>query len=374
MKNNHFTLGLLGLLLTAVLPLQAQDKPRNIIFIIGDGLGHSQVSSAYLHQTQKKPSDPWNMGRFTHAGLVSTVSADALITDSGAGATALSTGRKTYNGAVGVGTDTLPLPTLLELAAQAGKKTGMLVTCEVTHATPASFAAHRKDRDLVEEIALDLSRAPLDWLVGGGRNHFVQRQDQRDLLYEMSEASGVLPVNTSPEILSPRLRPIATPLIALLWDGPAPSILQGRDPQLMALLAARACRDLDRTYRAEQDSGFFLMIEGSQIDWGGHANDGEYVLSETLDLDRVVGAVLDYAQKDGQTLVVLTADHETGGMAIQSGSQDGSNMKFAFTTKKHTPALVPVMSYGPGAERFAGWMDNTDIPKRMAALWNLPLR
>jgi alkaline phosphatase len=374
MKNNCVPLGLWVYLLTIVNPLLAQDKPRNIIFIIGDGLGLSQISSAYLHQTQQKPAESWNMGRFTHAGFVSTVAADNLITDSGAGATALSTGRKTYNGAVGVGTDTLPLPTVLELAAQAGKKTGMLVTCEVTHATPASFAAHRKDRDLVEDIALDLSRAPLDWLVGGGRNHFVARQDQRDLLYEMSEASGVLPVNTSPEVLSPRLRPIATPLIGLLWDGPAPSILQGRDPQLMSMLASRACRDLDRIHRNEQDSGFFLMIEGSQIDWGGHANDGDYVLTETLDLDRVVGAVLDYAQKDGQTLVVLTADHETGGMAINAGAQDGSNLKYAFTTKKHTPALVPVMSFGPGSERFSGWMDNTDIPKRMAALWNLPLR
>ena len=352
----------------------AQQRPRNIIFIIGDGMGLHQVSASYLHQTRREPSEPWNMARFPFIGLASTTASDALITDSGAGATALSTGRKTYNGAVGVGPDTLPLPTILELAAKAGKKTGMLVTSEVTHATPASFAAHRKDRDLVEDIALDLSRAPLDWLVGGGRNHFVNRQDQRDLLYEMSEASGVLPVNTTPEVLSPRLRPIATPLIALLWDGPAPSILQGRDPQLMSMLAARACRDLNRTHRTEADSGFFLMIEGSQIDWGGHANDGEFVLTETLDLDRVVGAVLDFAQKDGQTLVVLTADHETGGMAIQSGSLDGSNLKFAFTTKKHTPVLVPVMSYGPGAERFAGWMDNTDIPRRMAELWALPLR
>jgi alkaline phosphatase len=352
----------------------AQQRPRNIILIIGDGMGLHQVSASYLQQTLREPSESWNMARFPYVGLASTVSFDALITDSGAGATALSTGRKTYNGAVGVGSDTMPLPTLLELAAKAGKKTGMLVTSEVTHATPASFAAHRKNRDLVEDIALDLSRAPLDWLVGGGRNHFVNRQDQRDLLYEMSEASGVLPVNTTPEILSPKLRPIATPLIGLLWDGPAPSILQGRDPQLMSMLATRACRDLDRVHRPDVDSGFFLMIEGSQIDWGGHANDGDYVITETQDLDRVVGAVLDFAQKDGQTLVVLTADHETGGMAIQSGARDGSNMKFAFTTKKHTPVLVPVLAYGPGAERFAGWMDNTDIPLRMAELWALPLR
>jgi len=374
MTNWYTGLGALLLCLGFSEVTLAQQRPRNIIFIIGDGMGLHQVSASYLHQTRREPSEPWNMARFPFIGLASTTASDALITDSGAGATALSTGRKTYNGAVGVGPDTLPLPTILELAAKAGKKTGMLVTSEVTHATPASFAAHRKDRDLVEDIALDLSRAPLDWLVGGGRNHFVNRQDQRDLLYEMSEASGVLPVNTTPEVLSPRLRPIATPLIALLWDGPAPSILQGRDPQLMSMLAARACRDLNRTHRTEADSGFFLMIEGSQIDWGGHANDGEFVLTETLDLDRVVGAVLDFAQKDGQTLVVLTADHETGGMAIQSGSLDGSNLKFAFTTKKHTPVLVPVMSYGPGAERFAGWMDNTDIPRRMAELWALPLR
>jgi alkaline phosphatase len=113
------------------------------------------------------------------------------------------------------------------------------------------------------------------------------------------------------------------------------------------------------------------MIEGSQIDWGGHANDGAYVLTETMDLDRVVGAVLDFAQRDGQTLVLMTADHETGGMAINSGQRNGQDLKWGFTTKKHTGALVPVMAYGPGAYSFTGIMDNTELYRRLCGIWGL---
>ncbi|MFM8959581.1 MAG: alkaline phosphatase [Bacteroidota bacterium] len=351
---------------------QGTGKPRNIIMIIGDGMGHTQVSAAYLHQTQGSGDGSWNMGRFTHFGYSVTTSSDALITDSGAGATALSTGRKTYNGAVGVGSDSLPLQTILEKAAATGRRTGMLVTCEVTHATPASYAAHRIDRDLYEDIALDLSLAPLDWLVGGGRNHFVTRRDQRNLLEEMRKVRGFKVMDRSEDLLKAPRSSAKQPVVALVWDGPAPPINEGRDPGLMAALTARACRDLDRpTPIVTNDSGFFLMIEGSQIDWGGHSNDGDYVLTETLDLDRVVGAALDFARQDGNTLVVLTADHETGGMAINSGARDAQSMGLVFTTKKHTAALVPVMAYGPGAEGLSAMMDNTEIYRRLCSLWSL---
>jgi alkaline phosphatase len=363
--------GLLGLALFWSSDVMASNKPRNIILIIGDGMGFSQVSAACLHQTLGAGDSIWNMGRFTHFGYSVTNSSDALITDSGAGATALSTGRKTYNGAVGVGPDSLPLQTILEKAAASGRRTGMLVTCEVTHATPASFAAHRIDRDLYEDIALDLSVAPLDWLVGGGRNHFVVRQDHRNLIDEMRSQRNFRVINQAIDLAKFSSAESKRPLLSLLWDGPAPRISEGRDLNLMAALTTRACQDLDRPTTFSIDSGFFLMIEGSQIDWGGHANDGEYVLTETLDLDRVVGAALDFAQKDGNTLVVLTADHETGGLAINSGTQDAKTMDLAFTTKKHTAALVPIMAYGPGAELLSAMVDNTEIHNRLCRLWSL---
>ncbi|MFM8959583.1 MAG: alkaline phosphatase, partial [Bacteroidota bacterium] len=142
----------------------------------------------------------------------------------GAGATALSTGRKTYNGAVGVGPDSLPLQTILEKAAATGRRTGMLVTCEVTHATPATSAAHRIDRDLYEDIALDLSLAPLDWLVGGGRNHFVTRQDQRNLVEEMRKVRGFKVMDRSEDLLKAPQSSAKQPVVALVWDGPAPRI------------------------------------------------------------------------------------------------------------------------------------------------------
>lgn len=364
-------LGMTCLGLVWGIDLNATGKPRNIIMIIGDGMGHSQVSAAYLHQTQGAGDSSWNMGRFTHFGYSVTTSSDALITDSGAGATALSTGRKTYTGAVGVGPDSLPLKTILEKAAATGRRTGILVTCEVTHATPASYVAHRIDRNLYEDIALDLSKAPLDWLVGGGRNHFVARQDQRNLLEEMRKERGFKVMDRLEGLFKAPSAIAKQPLVALIWDGPAPRISEGRDSGLMASLTTRACQDLDRPSFSSADSGFFLMIEGSQIDWGGHANDGDYVLKETLDMDRVVGAALDFARQDGNTLVVLTADHETGGMAINGGTRDAQTMSLAFTTKKHTAALVPVMAYGPGADTMSAMMDNTEIYKRLCRLWDL---
>jgi alkaline phosphatase len=371
LKIDWISLCLLGVCLWCAQEVRATGKPRNIIMIIGDGMGFTQVSAAYLHQTLGAGDSIWNMGRFTHYGYSVTNAYDALITDSGAGATALSTGRKTYNGAVGVGPDSLPLKTILEKAAYRGRKTGILVTCEVTHATPASYAAHRIDRDLYEDIALDLSQAPLDWLVGGGRNHFAVRKDRRDLLEEMKVERGFEVIHRAEDLLSAASSKTEHPLVALLWDGPAPRISDGRDPGLMAALTTRACRDLDRPTLLSLDSGFFLMIEGSQIDWGGHANDGQYVLSETLDMDRVVGAALDFARRDGNTLVVLTADHETGGLAINDGSRDARTLDLAFTSKKHTAALVPVMAYGPGAEQMSAMMDNTEIYKRLCGLWSL---
>lgn len=352
-------------------PTMPSERPRNVVLLIGDGMGLTQVSASYLTLTEGGLRPGSHMGRFPVTGLMVTTSTDDLITDSGAGATALSTGRKTYNGAVGVGPDSLPLTTVLEKAARLGRRTGMLVTCEVTHATPASFAAHRVDRDLYEDIAVDLSKAPLNWLVGGGRNHFSARSDQRDLLTEMKRSRGMTLMNRAEEVLQDQPGVDRQALTALLWDGPAPSILQGRDSSLMARLAERACRDLDRPGVLSRDSGFFLMIEGSQIDWGGHANDGAYVLTETMDLDRVVGAVLDFAQRDGQTLVLMTADHETGGMAINSGQRNGQDLKWGFTTKKHTGALVPVMAYGPGAYSFTGIMDNTELYRRLCGIWGL---
>jgi alkaline phosphatase len=117
------------------------------------------------------------------------------------------------------------------------------------------------------------------------------------------------------------------------------------------------------------DRGFFLMIEGSQIDWGGHANDSEYIISEMLEFDRAIGEVLDFAQRDGETLVIVTADHETGGYAINNGSSMG-NIQGAFTSDYHTADLIPVFAYGPGAERFGGIYENTAIFDKMKLLYN----
>ena len=118
-------------------------------------------------------------------------------------------------------------------------------------------------------------------------------------------------------------------------------------------------------------NGFFLMIEGSQIDWGSHANDASHTIAEVIDFDKTIGVVLDYAEKQGNTLVIITADHETGGVTIKEGDIKKGEVEIRFESIKHSGTLVPVFSFGPKAEIFNGFQENIDIPKKIMTVWNL---
>ncbi|GAB4429649.1 MAG: alkaline phosphatase [Bacteroidia bacterium] len=334
-------------------------RPRNVILMVGDGMGLTQVSAGMYSVTQ-----PLHLERCPVVGLSKTYSADDLITDSAAGATAFATGKKTYNGAIGVDTDTAALPTILEIAERQGYATGLVATCEITHATPASFAAHRASRNMHEEIALDMSSQNIELLIGGGQGYFERRADGNNLVAVL-RANGYLVRNHSFAFEDLQI-PQGQRLIYFTADGDPVRKSKGRD--YLPAASAFAPRFLS----SFDAPGFFLMIEGSQIDWGGHANDGAYVISEMLDFDAAIGEVLDFAAQDKHTLVVITADHETGGMAIQTGSTRG-NLTTAFTSGKHTGVMVPVFAYGPGAELFSGIYENTAIFDKMMEALRLPL-
>ena len=329
--------------------------PKNIIFMIGDGMGLSQISAGLIAQR-----DALNLERCRVIGLSKTNSGNNLVTDSAAGATAFSTGQKTYNGAIGVGMDSLPLTTILEIAERNGLVTGLIATSSITHATPASFIAHQKSRMMDEEIATDFLKTEIDVFIGGGKKFFEERTDHRNLLDDLV-AKGYTVATGMDEINAVKEGKVA----GFIADEQPIKVTEGRG-QVLAEATLKAIQLLNG-----HDKGFFIMAEGSQIDWGGHANDSEYIISEMQDFDYAVGKVLDFAKADGETLVIITADHETGGYGIVGGDLEAGEVKTKFLTDYHTATMVPVFAYGPGAEAYAGIYHNTAIFSKMLASFGL---
>lgn len=331
-----------------------QDVPvKNVILMIGDGMGLAQLHSAMLQSEA-----PLTVERAQYVGLAKTYSASSKVTDSAASGTALSTGHKTYNGAIGVDTARKALTSVLEMAENKGLATGLVATYCITNATPASFIAHVDDRKKEEEIALDFLKTDIDIFIGGGRDMFEKRKDGRNLSSELKN-KGYQIVYTMDE-----LAPVRTGRVAgLMADGHLDRMNKGRGDYL-----PRATDKALEILKNNNDKGFFVMIEGSQIDGGGHANDIDIVVTEALDFDQAIRRAYDFADKNPGTLVIVTADHETGGLTLPA---KGGNVDYKFSTTGHTGTMVPIYSYGAGASRFTGIMENTDIPKRIMELLNL---
>jgi len=326
--------------------------PKNVIVMIGDGMGVAQVFAGITANGGHLFLD-----NFKHIGFSKTQSSDDYITDSAAGGTALSTGQKTYNGAIGVNTDTVAIKTILEMAEEKGMATGLVSTSAITHATPASYIAHQGSRGSYEDIALDFMKTDIDVFIGGGYKHFTQRKDGRDLTRDLQH-NGYQVLRTMDEIAK-----VKTGKLAGLIADEHNDVYPNRKMDL-PLSTQTALNILDNNKK-----GFFIMVEGSQIDWGGHANNTIYVVNEMLDFDRSIGKALEFAAKDGETLIIVTADHETGGMAIAGGDLKSGMVKGAYTTGGHSAIMVPIFSYGPGAENFTGIMENTDIAKNIIKLF-----
>ncbi|MBR9999880.1 MAG: alkaline phosphatase [Cyclobacteriaceae bacterium] len=331
-------------------------KAKNIILMIGDGMGTSQIHAGMIANKGEL-----YLGQFPYAGFITTHSANELITDSAAGATAFATGEKTDNGMLGVNPDNEPLQTIMEIAEYKGLGTGLVVTSTVTHATPAAFAAHQFSRHYYEQIASDLIRNDIDVFIGGGRSHFTDRLDRLNLLEILKERNYTV-VDTVIDLEAAHGDKIAG---LLYYDNP-PSILDGRGDMLLKA-TKKSIETLGRN-----DNGFMMMIESSQIDWGNHQNNILYQTEEMLDFDIIIGHVLEFAAMDGETLVIVTSDHETGGLAISGGNLKKGIVHGDYTTNGHTGVMVPVFAYGPSADLFTGIFDNTEIYDKMieAFDWN----
>jgi len=332
-------------------------KPKNIILMIGDGMGLAQISAGKTYKGNL------NLEKFKVVGLLTTNSCDEYITDSAAGATAMSTGYKTKNVAIGIDCDGERRETVLEYANKIGKATGIVVVCAITHATPAAFVAHVPDRNMQIKIAEQIAKeANADLYLGGGWGWFLpkskggKREDGQDLIDTMRRR-GYYFISKPEEFYNFNFDK-AGKVIGLFAEN-HPPYAPNRKPTLSEM-TKKAIEFLSR-----DKDGFFLMIEGSQIDWAGHANDSEQILKEMADFDEAIGVALEFAQKDGNTLVIVTADHETGGYAIVGGSVEEKKVEGKFVTKNHTGIMVPVFAFGPGAEAFAGFGDNTLIGKKI---------
>ena len=329
--------------------VEEEQRPKNIILMIGDGMSFAHIQAAMLASDNSA-----NMEEFKHIGFIKTSSADAFVTDSGAAGTALATGVKTNSGVIGLDPDGNPVRSILQIADENGLSTALVASSAITHATPAPFIASQPHRGMGEAIALDFLSTDIDVFIGGGRNHFDNREDGRNLLEEL-EAKGYqifYDMEEAKQITSGKLGVLVSP-------GSPPRYTEGRGDLLP-----------DGTETAiniisQNPSGFFMMVEGSQIDWGAHANDIDYVVSEVLDFDRAVGRALEFAKQDGETLVIVTSDHDTGGMAIHDFDPETGEITAGWTTGGHTALIQPVLAWGPGAEKFNGIYENTGVFDRM---------
>jgi alkaline phosphatase len=333
-------------------PSVSTGAARNLVLFIGDGMGIEHVAAASLRSGDDRAR--LEMERMPVTGLVRTHSASHFVTDSAAGATALSTGVRTRNQALGIDTNGRPREHLLAAAARSGRATGVVTSDEITGATPAGFLVHAADRDDRVEIAEKLTEAPADLLIGGGREFLSGRG-----LLSVAREKG-FEIATSAEELE-----AAKPgrLLAVLTPGPL-----GDRPDVASLerLTELAIRRL-----SGDPEGFVLVVEDTHIDWRSHEWKGVDVTDRVLALDRAVGVARRFAARTPRTLVLVTADHETGGMAMTTRERTPRRAVAAWVTQGHSAAPVAIYAEGAGATAFTGVMHLTDVADRIRATLGL---
>ncbi|WP_138484743.1 alkaline phosphatase [Dyadobacter bucti] len=317
----------------------SRSQVDHVILLIGDGMGLAQIYSGITANRGHL-----NLTQFLNIGFSKTSASDSYITDSAAGGTAMATGQKTRNRAIGVDSNFVAVPSLADKLKPMGVKTGIISAGSVTDATPAAFYGHQPYREMEKEIARDYLSSSVDVLIGGGSRYFRQGKiadslQLKGIMY--SEKWADLPKMKAPFVM--------------LDDSKTVSVEKGRGEFLIPAFT--------KTFEALQSGkkGTFIMAEGAQIDYGGHANIVSYVVSEMLDFDRLVGEAMRLADSNGRTLVIVTADHETGGLTLLDGDLRKGYVDGHFSTNDHTAVMVPVFAYGPHSLDFRGVYENTEI-------------
>ncbi|MFS0788520.1 alkaline phosphatase [Shouchella sp. 1P09AA] len=395
---------------------------KNVIFLIPDGFSQSYANSYRMYKEESEPI--WDEKEMLSAH-VKTESNDAAITDSAAAGTAFATGQKTNNGVIGLGPNGESLPSIVDVAKENGKRTGLVATSTITHATPAAFAAEVESRGSYTEIAKQMiENENIDLLFGGGRTEFLPeseggiRDDELNLV-SYAEEHAYTYLETRRQLMQ--------------WDGESEKLLglfaeEALEPSLTQRSDEPSLGEMTDTaidFLSQEEDGFFLMVEGSQIDWAGHDNDPLYAMTDTEAFEEAVKVAVDYAEEHEDTLVVMVGDHDTGGMAVHATDEANptmlnqvhalgadiadsithnySNLEdvlkektefewteeeiddlkeadslklaingaisektgFGWSSYDHTGIDVPLYAFGAGAESFEGTIDNTDVPKKM---------
>ncbi len=344
-------------LFAAMLPQLAEAAPKNIIYMIGDGMGPAYLS-AYRYYQDNPATKTVESTIYDElwVGVASTYpDDDTIVTDSAAGATALATRIKSYNGAISVNHQHQPLTTMLEIAKAKGMQTGIVATSQINHATPASFMAHNKHRKNYTEIANDFvdnkvaGKFVADLMFGGGTQYFIR--DDRNLVTEFKQAGFSYADNWQDLTKLSKL-----PALALLAPVGLPSALDNPVANPLQTMTEKALQLL-----TPSDKGFVLMIEGSQIDWCGHANDIACAMAEMDDFAKAIRVAKAYVDSHPDTMLVITADHETGGLSL------GSEGVYAWNTKvikgvKHTALEISrLLLASPAPEVPKLWVTLTGI-------------
>ncbi len=387
MKKSFISIALLSLVL-AITGCNNEPKVKNVIYLIGDGMGFGAVTTLLLTE-----DEPTGFEEALVIGLSETCSANNYVTDSAAGGTALATGTRTNNGYVGADPDGNQLTSVLRKAQTYGMKTGIVVNTTLTEATPGAFYAGVTSRKMVFDIAKQFTESEFDVAIGGGLDHFIARPDSLDLTATLIEKGYDVYLNWETVLNTESDKFVG---ILPLYDlhrreknnGTA-SAAEGQEVCLAAQMAA-INEDINATHLSEptvylekatvkaldvlsrnNKDGFFLMIESAIIDGYGHNNDGEGMIVEMQEFGRTLRAMIDYVNNHPETLLVVTADHETGGTGVYYNGHTPANegpLRLKFSTSGHTGTVVPVFAYGAGAENFAGVMKNIDIPEKIDAL------
>ena len=348
-----------------------EKKAKNIILLIADGMSLSQVTSYRL--LKGGPDARLSMDKFPISGIVLTHSADAIVTDSASSATAFSTGQKTNNGALGLDQNKEVLENLTEKIHDYGFVSSLISTSEITHATPAAFASHVDLRWKTDEISKQMMDSNVMTILGGGRHFFIteemggKREDGLNLMEQVKASHTVL---TKKEELTNFDASNKGKIVGLFADEHLRDIERPENHSSEPTTSEMLDFAINRSLNFNQNGcrGFFIMVEGSQVDWAGHANNVDYLVQEMKDFDDAVSMAYKFARENEDTLVVVTADHETGGLLIEPETPTNytsPEVKFSFNTGigygSHTGVPVPVYAYGPGSQNFTGTLDNTDI-------------
>ena len=331
-------------LLLVLMTVTAHGQAKYVFYFIGDGMGVNQVNGTEMYQAEFQKGiigvEPLLFTQSPVGTMATTFSATNSVTDSAAAGTALATGEKTYNHAISVDVDKNPLQTVAEKAKKAGKKVGVTTSVSVDHATPASFYAHQPDRDMYYEIALDLPKANFDFYAGGGflKPNTTFDKKEAPSIFPIFEQAGYTVARGYQDYKDKAAK--ADKMILIQREGANPSCLPyALDRKEGDLTLAQITESAIDFLTKGKDKGFFLMVEGGKIDWACHANDAATVFNEVKDMDDAIKVAYEFYKKHPkETLIVVTADHETGGLVLGTGRY-ALNLKALQYQKNSTDVL-----------------------------------